>query len=530
MSPALLLLVLLSASPRGGTGATDCWVSCQRHVQDASLRARVCKACITRGGPESWVLAVGGLKPVPEDVLRSALKDEDWRVRWASVRAGAKARGVPENRALAEWVTAGQAAADLPACLTAARAAAEAGKSPQDFFQGAGDKGPAAVSRIQARRDVIRQALEVEVYAEDPGTRERALSHLSTFLNQPPARVALQSMEGRPESGDAAVAGGLRAIAERKDTSVGRMLLEVAKPADQERVNRLFAVYSQELQALQPELTSGDPQKRRTAVASLRIYGPLAQRELEVALKDPDRQVRQHAARALAQAEGLKVQEAVGQRLRSGADVDAQRPWLELLAREKNCQATLLAVAEDSKQPAPVRGEALAQLVDCDMGGRDRLKRIAPFLRDAQAPIRAGAVRALGAVAAGAEMTEALTAALEDPAPEVVAAAIDTAALKRQSPQADVIAALLGSEHPQVRQAAALALERLGKPQHVKALSECLRQDSVPAVRVSAAQTLGVLGGPFAVSALSEAAKKDPDTHVQHVSREALKRLGFSGR
>ncbi len=87
-----------------------------------------------------------------------------------------------------------------------------------------------------------------------------------------------------------------------------------------------------------------------------------------------------------------------------------------------------------------------------------------------------------------------------------------------------------GSAHEPVRQAAARALERLGRPQHVKALSETLRQDRTVAVRVASAQALGVIGGPFAVSALSEAAEQDPDTHVQHVAREALRSLGFTGR
>ncbi|MFP2933921.1 HEAT repeat domain-containing protein [Pyxidicoccus sp. 3LG] len=47
------------------------------------------------------------------------------------------------------------------------------------------------------------------------------------------------------------------------------------------------------------------------------------------------------------------------------------------------------------------------------------------------------------------------------------------------------------------------------------------------AVRVAAAQALGRIGGPHAAAALSDAVARDPDTHVKHVSREGLKRLGF---
>lgn len=526
----MLLLLLLSADPRGSAGSTGCWKACQRHVQDASLKAKVCRLCITSGGTQDWLLVLAEVKPVPQSSLRSALTDEDWRVRWAAVRAGAKVRKVSEPMALAEWVTGLPASADMPACITAVRAAAEAGSTPSAYLQQAGGKGAAATARVQARQDAIREALEVELYSEDSATRYRALSHLATFGKVPPARVVIDAMEGRPESADPTVARALRDFAERNGLSVGRMLVEAAQPGDQELVNRLFAIYSQELQALRPDLSSGDPVKRRTAVYKLRLYGPLAQRELEQALQSPDVWVRESAARGMAQAEGLTLIEAAGKRLQSGAELSAQRPWLEALAREKNCQEALLALAEDPKQPVPIRGEALSLLAECDAWHqvRERGQRMKPFLDAAQPPLRAGALRALSG--GGGESSDALKVGLEDPAPEVTVAAIETAARKRQTGLADVIAEQLGSEHAEVRQAAAQALERLGRERHVKPLSECLQKDPVPAVRVAAAQTLGTLGGPFAISALSQAAATDRDSHVQHVSREALSRLGFSKR
>lgn len=529
MTPALLLMLLLSADPRGGAGSTGCWKACQRHVQDASLRSKVCRLCITAGGTQEWLLVLAEVKPVPHSALRSALTDEDWRVRWAAVRAGAKVRKVSETLALAEWVTGLAASADLPACITAARAAADAGSTPAAFFQKAGGKGAAATARVQARQESIREALEMELYFEDSGTRYRALSHLATFRKVPPARAVIDAMRGRPESADATAARALRDFAERNGLSVGRMLVEAAQPGDQELVNRLFAIYSQELQALRPDLSSGDPMKRRTAVFKLRIYGPLAQRELEQALQSPDVWVRESAARGMAQAEGLTLMEATGKRLQAGGDLAAQRPWLEALAHDDQCQTALLALAEDPKQPVSIRGEALSLLAECDTWNPERGQRVKPFLEAAQPPLRAGALRALWG-GGGEESSDALRAGLEDPAPEVVVAAIETAARKRQTGLADVIVEQLGSEHAEVRQAAAQALERLGKERHVKLLSECLQKDPVPAVRVAAAQALGALGGPFAISALSQAASRDRDSHVQHVAREALKRLGFSKR
>lgn len=527
MSPALLLVVLLATGQSAGTGTKDCWMSCQRHVTDSAQRARACRACLPGGRVDAWVGALEGMRPSNREALVSARKDADWRVRWAAVRADARLRGSTERRLLAEWIAATPPSADLDACLTAARAAVEAGQSSADFLKDAGARGPEAAARVWARREAIRKALELELYAEDATVRGTALTHLSGFLGRRPARVVLDALASRPEAGDAITASALKVVAERKRTSVGRLLLEEAKPADEARVNRLFAVYSRELEALQADLSGPDPLQRRKAVQSLRVYGPLARRELEHALGDADRWVREAAARGLADAEGLALRPAAERRLET-KDATVARPFLEAMVREKGCAAFLLGVARDLRQPAALRGDALSQLADCNEGSRERFAALAPYLHDSQALVRAGAVRALGVLPSRrTEVAEATSHALEDPAPEVVAAALEVVASQRQSTRGDDAAGLLGSEHPAVRTAAAKALETIGRPAHVKDLAVCLREDPVAAVRVAAAQALGRIGGPHAAAALSDAAARDPDTHVKHVSREGLRRLGF---
>ena len=109
----------------------------------------------------------------------------------------------------------------------------------------------------------------------------------------------------------------------------------------------------------------------------------------------------------------------------------------------------------------------------------------------------------------------------------MAAAALDVVGQQRRLAQAESAVVLLGSADARVREAAARALERIGRAQHVKPLAETLQADPVASVRVAAAQTLALLGGPFAASALSQAASKDPDSHVQHVARRGLERLGF---
>ncbi|WP_083681206.1 HEAT repeat domain-containing protein [Archangium sp. Cb G35] len=528
MSAALFLVLLLSAGQHGGQGSLGCWSSCQRHVQDQALRARLCQLCVTTGRADSWVLELGRTRGLPaQEGLRSALTDPDWRVRWAVLRAQAKARGHTEPRTLADWVAEAPARDEVLACLTAARAAASTGKSTASYLKEAGAKGGTAAARVWARRDAIREALEVEVYSEQPVLRGEALSHLATFLGRPPARVLLESMARRPEAGDVAAASALLSVAEKKGSSVGRMLLAEAKPPDQALINRLFAVYSADLEKLQKGLASLDVTERRATVQSLWRYGPLAQRELERALVDSEAQVRRLAARGLAEAEGLSLMEAARRKIwDDGASLDTRCTWMDVVATEKTCEPFLLEVAHNTDFLADTRGEAAARLADCDGDATRRFKRLAPLLKDQQAAVRAGAVRAL-VLPRSPEVDAAVAAALEDSMPEVVAAALGVVGRQRQVARVESVVNLLGSPHADVREGAARALEWIGRPQHVKHLAQMLAQDSVASVRVAAAETLAILGGPFAASALSQAAAKDPDSHVQHVARRGLARLGF---
>jgi len=260
---------------------------------------------------------------------------------------------------------------------------------------------------------------------------------------------------------------------------------------------------------------------------SLGVYGPLARKELERALEDPDSKVRGSAARRLAEADGVSLSAAAERHLER-REPRVARPWLEAMAREKGCAVFLLGVAGDTLQPPEVRGHALTALADCRESEQVRLERLMPYLGHEQPELRAGAVRVLGTLSVRRpEVLDATSRALEDPAPEVVAAALEVVAGQRQSTRGDTAAELLGSNHPLVRAAAARALEVIGRAAHVKVLASCLREDPVADVRVAAAVALGRLGGPHAAAALSDAVARDADTHVQHVSREGLRRLGF---
>ncbi|MBP7147100.1 MAG: HEAT repeat domain-containing protein [Acidobacteria bacterium] len=108
---------------------------------------------------------------------------------------------------------------------------------------------------------------------------------------------------------------------------------------------------------------------------------------------------------------------------------------------------------------------------------------------------------------------------LDDPEPEVRAAAADSAARLRQPDAIAGVVPLLGERR--TRAAAQRALV-LGGPQAVPPLTVALASSAIaPAIRVHAAAMLGVLGTPAAIAALT-AALDDPDPEVREACLSAL--------
>ncbi|XXF80225.1 HEAT repeat domain-containing protein [Myxococcaceae bacterium GXIMD 01537] len=532
MSPAFLLMMLLAASPRGGSGAAACLASCQRHMTAApGARAQVCRACVTDSRPEAWMEALARSERVSLAPLRSARSDGDWRVRWAAIRAEAQVRREPAARTLAQWVASAPFSGVLPACITVVRAAAASGQTVHAFLEKGGPHAREAHARVAASRLDVRSALELELFSEEAAARAPALLHLAVFLGHPPARVALDAMASRPATGDASVASALLAVAEQQRTSVGRALLAVAKPPDEALVNRLFAIYSVELDGLRRELSSPDVGRRRAAVLALRRYGPLARQEFLLAQDDLDGRVRQLAVEGLGEAESVPVLTLARERLRPGMDLARERPWLAVVARTPGGAELLLSMADDPTYSPEARGEAVARLGECEEGAPEqRRQRVERFLRDVEPRVRAGAVRAIGALGRSPAATGVVTRALEDAEPEVLVAALQVAAAQRQAAQVEAAARLLGAPSPEVRAAAARALEVIGREPQARPLAACLKGDAVAPVRVAAAQALGEVGGTLAVAALTEASQRDAEPQVRRVARESLKRLGFVQR
>jgi len=530
---AVLLALLLLSSPdvaERSTSLLRCREACERHLSGTG-QSSPCALCLTAPDRTAWVDAAARGRQ-GSAALRSALSDEDWAVRWAALRAMARSHPQSEKAFLASWVMRAKGAEVVPACLTAARAAASQGQSSAAFLGSAGADGGRAAARVWEHRDEIRRALEVELYATSAETRREALAHLSRFLDEPPARVVLDAVASRPAALDGVAAALLAEDCRRARVPVDQALLSVAKPADQATANRLLAVYSTELDGLRTKLAHKDAAVRREAVAGLAPFAKLAAPELQRALEDQDSGVRLAAGRALAEAEGHSIAQHVRALSAGWASLDgmpeSQRvQWVDVLARsgEGECGAVLKGLAQDRRLSGPLRAAALQGIGAC--APKEAFSLVGPGLSDPSPEIRAASVRALGALPRHPGADDAAGEALFDSSPLVVVSAIGAVSAQMQARHTADVAALLEHPAPEVREAAARGLERLpGGNLHAGALAKRVREDGSAAVRAAAVMTLGSLGGPQAASALS-AAMKDPDGRVQYLAKENLRRLGF---
>ena len=524
----LLLAPAARAQPRSAGAA--CRESCERYVRDARLRANACKVCLLgaadRGG---WVEALLAQQPDAK-VLAPLLEDADWALRWASVRAQAKARGATEATWLAGWVAQAQGEALLKACETALHAAGARKETAGALLARGGAQGPPAAARCWAQKDALRARVQKGLFAQEGWAQREALLHLAAFLEVPPARVALDAVKASDPLGDELLAQLLLWLASEGGPPAGAGLLAVARPDEGPAVDRLLARWAPRVDRERARLASEHEADRRDAVAALAALGPLGARELEGALQDPSPRVAVAAARGLARGEGRTLAALVDQRLspEGGASEQAQVTWVELLGRaqEPGCHARLGQVLSDARHADAVRAAAARALAHC--GDKGALAALRPALAAPQPVVRAGAVEALGLLPRAGEAPSLVATALKDPEPQVQAAAARAAGELRLGPRALDLAGLLESGAPPVRLAAAQALAKLAAPAASSALARALAQDTDAAVREACALALAeVPPTTAALEALTRAAGADPERKVKLAAAAALRRLGF---
>lgn len=537
-------LLLLAISPQAqaqSAPAAQCVVSCERHVVDRPARTRICGRCLLLGDQRAgWLEVAAEQTPFPEQLLRSALQDQDWLISWTAARVlGAELSKKPEAIG-ASWLVNASAAdgQQARACAHLYRAGAAKGLSfaatRAQIQKLGGREARRAVHALKACESEVKAALELELYGLEPRLQLEAVRHLAALQAVSPVQVVVEAMKTRPPETDRIAADALRLDASKGGVPLGLSLLRAATAENQDRINRLVSVYALDIAKIAERRMDPEPLARKGVVADLRVYGPLAAPELEAMFSDEDLGVRLLAARAIVAGEGRSFEAAVRARVRP-ASIHVKRPKLEVQARwielygaagESHCKGTVVReVATDDEAPEVVRAAGLKAYASC---GAQAQQVLVEALGSQSTKVRAAAIAALPEAPRSPALKVAAEKALGDPSPEVRAAAIAVVAAQRQNALAPQLAALAGTKDAPVRAAAVRALGTLGASAHAQTVAERLRTDPDRDVRIAAVEALGVFGGPIAVGALTEAAAKDPESRVRHLADVRLKRLGFS--
>jgi len=246
------------------------------------------------------------------------------------------------------------------------------------------------------------------------------------------------------------------------------------------------------------ELQAPEPETRWRAAASLAaVRTPQAVQALARVLYDPEPFVRWAGAQAL------------GEIARQATD----------RAVPVTAGQVLLEAAEAADEGA----RAAAADAIAAWGQRAPLEPALVLARDADASVRAAAVRALGL--AGNQVpqvvTPSLQRALEDPDPEVRRMAANAIAWCRDEASSAALCARLRDPVGVVRAAALRALARLSSRDHEDVVLPLLR-DPDPAVRVEAIRFLRLCGSRNCIAALAEL--EDDDSPVGEATVGALAR------
>jgi HEAT repeat protein len=257
-----------------------------------------------------------------------------------------------------------------------------------------------------------------------------------------------------------------------------------------------------------------------TSVDGGAFLWPNTAERLEAALKSPDPATRRRAARKL-----VELPDATARRLTRQALADADvevRLEAAAAARELRLSGIAGSVVEwlsDRDRRIRLAATQLFEL-DPDPTSLGSLGRV---LGDADAAVRSGAARALGASSPGAVLS--LLGHLDD-SDAGVRREVVLALARLRDPRAVVpLVSKIQDDRPLVRAAVARALGELGDPRAAGALVLALRDEDEPA-RIAALGALGRLADPSSVPGIVAVLDTRPSTGVTAAALEALARIG----
>jgi HEAT repeat protein/beta-lactamase regulating signal transducer with metallopeptidase domain len=244
---------------------------------------------------------------------------------------------------------------------------------------------------------------------------------------------------------------------------------------------------------------------------------------LMAALKDTDREVREHALHALTQLRDPAVFEPLVQALKdAAADIREQAAHGLGQLRDRRAVAPLVAALQDENPGVREQAvHALGQMRDHDAA---TVAALAGALEDTNPGVREQAAHALGQLRDRQPATiAALTAALKDDNPGVREQVVHALSQLRDPSTIDSLALAMRDQDADVREQAAFALGQIRDARAVEPLISALK-DSNPDVREQAAFALGQIRERRAVEALI-VALKDADADVREQAAFALGQL-----
>ena len=467
------------------------------------------------------MLRLGKLEPFPSAAVDAAFGHPDWQVRWGAVRARAQAQGLSGTEELARIVALSKGKPRLGALFVAAHLAARDRRSISALWEGSQWAGQADQQLAGARAPLIA-LLEVQLYGDDSVLRQESLTALSHLRQVAPARAILDAMSSRDRDTDPIAAAALLGAAEGRK-GVGHQLLAVGRtPKDQTLIDSLLAIFSKAIDGFRARLDAAAPEERQRLAETLGAYSPLADRELETLLSDRSPQVRTAAARALAAGAGKTLLALSGEK--GAAPVRARLIEALFGCEDDACVGFLRKTAEDADQPGEVRAAAIGALG----GSAGKLLGLEALIRSKEPAIRAAALRALPPQLPGrASRCDWVEAALDDPEPEVLAAAVAVSVATCGPALLSEVSGYHDSPVEAVRAAAVTVLADFGDRPEARLLAARLRTDPAPDIRAEAVRGLARIGGPEAASALAEASRRDPHSRVKHLARQSLRQIGF---
>jgi HEAT repeat protein len=504
---ALVVLCLLSTAAFAQVGR------CEKTCVQLIGHRPDCNACLTNPDDRgSWLEHLS-------EVPAGALESDDWQVRWGALSRDAVVQHRTPKERLERAITGSTGAARVQACEVAVHLAGVDHHPLKAFLT------PAAVRACNEAP--VHQALEARCFSLDFSDGPEALLHASIAWETPPVRLMLDALRSRPSVIDHQASELLMLAAMSRNEPVGRALLDHAKAADTEFVNRLLASFSALRDELRPKLEDASVDVRAATVQQLRWLAPLSEPELSQAMADPAMRVRREAASALAAGEHLSLADAARGRLfgPERANPEVRTQWLAALqdSGASGCGDVAMEAWKDLSQPEQVRAAAYEAATSCGAVTSDQVLATA---RGPQHVEQLAAMRALRFARSGELARVAVEQGLGAHASDVLAAAVRAAGAHRLSAVTGRVDTLRTSTDPSVRAEVlvtlAIIMPSVGRGRALEALAH----DESELVRCAAARALAELGGPPVMAALKTASQSDASAKVRKSALEAFQKLG----